>query len=52
MAKEKPKNFEVVEVATETEPRVRDNETKETYSLIESICQVLNELKEVRKVVG
>ncbi len=52
MVKEKEKSFEVVDVATETEPRIQDNETKETYTLTEAVCQVLNELKELRKVMG
>ena len=51
MAKEKSKNFEIIDVSTETEPRIQDNETKETYNLIEAICEILNEVKEIKKAV-
>ncbi len=52
MVKEKQDNYEIVDVATETQPRIQDPDTKETYTLNEAICKILNELKEVRKVVG
>ena len=52
MVKEKQKNFEVVDVSTQSEPRIQDNETKETYTLTEAICEILNDVKEIKKSVG
>ncbi len=43
--------FEVVEMATSTERKIRDVESGEVYDLTESVCRMWNELKEVRKAV-
>ena len=51
MAKEKSE-YEVVSVATETEPRIKNNETGETYNIIEAVNIILNEIKEIKKSVG
>lgn len=45
-------SFEVIDLATATEPRVRDNETEEIYTLTEAVCKLLNEIKEIRKSIG
>ncbi len=52
MGKEKSESYEVISVATETEPRIQNNETKETYTLIEAVNIILNEIKEIKKAVG
>ena len=43
--------FEVVEVATSTERKIKDIESGEIYDLTEAVCKMWNELKEVRKAV-
>ena len=43
--------FEVIEIATSTERKIQDVETKEVYDLTEAVCKMWNELKEVRKAV-
>lgn len=52
MVKDKSEGYKVVSIATETESRIQDNETKETYSTSEALCKILNELKEIKKAVG
>jgi hypothetical protein len=52
MVKEEEKDFEVIDVATETERQIQDNETKELYNLEEAVCKILNDLKEIKKSVG
>ncbi len=51
MVKEKSESYEVISVPTETEPRIRNNETKEIYTLIEAVNIILNEIKEIKKAV-
>lgn len=43
--------FEVIEVATSTERKIKDVESGEIYDLTEAICKMWNELKEVRRAV-
>ncbi|KKM83531.1 hypothetical protein LCGC14_1308460 [marine sediment metagenome] len=43
--------FEVIEVPTSTERKIRDIESGEVYDLTESVCKMWNELKEVRRAV-
>ncbi len=51
MVKDKSESYEVINVPTETEPRIQNNETKETYTLIEAVNIILNEIKEIKKAV-
>ncbi len=52
MVKEKSEGYEVFEFPTKTEPKIKDSETKEVYTLTEAVCKILNELKEIKKAVG
>ena len=52
MVKEKSEGYEVIEFPTKTEPRIKDNETKEFYTVAEAVCKILNEIKEIKKAVG
>ncbi len=51
MTKEGKENFEVVEIPTSTERKIRDVESGEIYDLTESVCKMWNEIKEVRRAV-
>ena len=51
MIKEDKKAFEVVEVSTKSETRIKDNETNETYTKEEAICKILNDIREIKKSV-
>lgn len=52
MDKKDKKNFEIVDIPTETEPKIKDNETNEKYSLIEAVCLMWEEMRELRKAIG
>ncbi|KKK84995.1 hypothetical protein LCGC14_2777720 [marine sediment metagenome] len=52
MDKKDKKNFEVVQIPTQTEPKIKDNETGENYSLIEAVCVMWEELRDLRKAIG
>ena len=52
MDKKEKKNFEVVQVATETEPKIKDIETGESYSLIEAVCLMWEDIKQIKKGVA
>lgn len=41
--------FEVTEVATQTGPAIRDNETEEVLDVHIAICKILNELTDLKK---
>ena len=51
MVKDKSESYEVIDMATETEPRIQNNETKEIYTLIQAVNLILNEIKEIKKAV-
>lgn len=51
MPKEKSESYKVIDFPIETEPRIKDNETGETYNLMESLNLILNEIKEIKKEV-
>lgn len=51
MDKEKPENFEVVEVAVATEPMIQNKNKKETYTITTALCKILNDLEEIKKAV-
>ena len=42
-------NFEIVNVATATEPKIKDLTTEKEYSFMEAICEILNDVKEIKK---
>ncbi len=52
MDKKDKKNFEVVQIPTQTEPKIKDNETNENYTLIEAVCLMWEELRDLRKAIG
>ncbi len=51
MAKEKQDNFEVIDVATATEPMIKDKETNETYTRTSALCKMMNDIKEIKENV-
>jgi len=51
MDKENKKNFEVVQIPTETEAKIKDSETNENYNLIEAVCLMWEELREIKRAV-
>ncbi len=44
-------DFETVEVTIESELKIQNNETKEQYTLTQAICEILNEIKKIKKAV-
>ncbi len=52
MTDKNKKNFEIVSIATETEPRIKDNETGKNYSLIEAVCLIWEEIREIKKAIA
>lgn len=51
MVKEKKDSLEVVAIATETEAKIYDPEAGENFSVMEAICNMWNEIREIKKAV-
>ena len=47
--KKKQVRFEVTEVATQTGPAIRDNETDEVFDIQIAICKILNDVADLKK---
>ena len=44
--------FEIKDMATQTEPIIIDNKTGQPYNLLTALCQLLNDVSELKKLVG
>jgi len=47
--KERKMKYEIVEIATQTAPTIKDNETGETYDLITILCKIANDVDELKR---
>jgi len=52
MVKESSETFEVVQVATATEGKIKSTTTDKEMNDKETICEILNVVKEIKRSVG
>ena len=52
MVKDKEKEISVVDVSIQSEKRIQDNSSEEVYTLEEAVCEIWNEIRDMRKAVG
>lgn len=50
-APDEPKTFEVVEIATETQPVINDVVNDERYDIYSALAKIMNDLESVKKAV-
>ena len=48
---DKKQRFEITEVATQTTPVIKDNETGEMYNELTILCKLSNDINELKKLL-
>ena len=47
--KEKEQRYEITEIATQTAPVIKDNESEEVYNEITILCKIANDIEALKK---
>ena len=51
MVKTEAETFEIIKVATATEDKIKSNISENELTLSEAICQIMNDVKEIKRLV-
>lgn len=46
---EKKERYELVEIATQTAPAIKDNKTEETLDIANMLCRIANDIEHIKK---